>query len=444
MEREKDYNSTFELMTAIQTYIVGAYSRLFDIMWNVKVEKEKYLLELPYHINVIDELHINENAHSRILAKLLQYRNKAGRYVILDSLVEFIKGKSVSEEFNKIAIEKPIITQETRRIDLWIRDYKTKCALIFENKIYGAIDQESQLFRYIEESRDCKFNDNEIFVFYLPKFEHEKPSDQTWKSSETKQIFQNRFMVLSFRDDILEWLKTQVKPNIRPDDKFLSSALTQYIDYLEGMFSIREINKSINMKLQDIIKEKLNLNDCSDDEALSRIQDTINDFQDVVNQLVSMQNEILNKRKLERREMWKQYLSIVIPQASSIGEKYGLTSNIGFVNEIESRFYISFKKEEWDLSIVLERYDNDKTFIYIGKPGEITLDEQFLNSGILIFKDKTEHKQHPYGWEWYDMYDKKPENFINDIQNGRFEINLSKMVEMILNKINDQHIKMAK
>ncbi len=444
MEREKDYNSTFELLSSIQTYIVGAYSRLFDIMWNVKVEKEKYLLELPYHINVIDELHINENAHSRILAKLLQYRNKAGRYVILDSLVEFIKGKSISEEFNKIAIEKPIITQETRRIDLWIRDYKTKCALIFENKIYGAIDQESQLFRYIEESRDCKFNDNEIFVFYLPKFKNEMPSDQTWNSIETKQIFQNRFMVLSFRDDILEWLKTQVNPNIRLEDKYLSSALTQYIDYLEGMFSIREINKSINMKLQDIIKEKLSLNNCSDDEALDRIQETINDFQEVVNQLVSMQNEILNKRKLERRDMWQQYLSMVIPQVSSIGEKYGLTSNIGFVNEIESRFYISFKKEEWDLSIVLERYDDDSIFIYIGIPGERKVDESFLNSGIHIFNDKSYPNEHPYGWEWIGEYHHKPEHFIDNIKSGRFEQWLSKEVERIHKDIEDRHIKMAR
>lgn len=31
---------------------------------------------LPYHLNVIDELHINENGHSRILCKLLQLKSK--------------------------------------------------------------------------------------------------------------------------------------------------------------------------------------------------------------------------------------------------------------------------------------------------------------------------------------------------------------------------------
>ena len=36
---------------------------------------ERINLKKPYHLNVIDELHINENAHSRILFKLLIYKN---------------------------------------------------------------------------------------------------------------------------------------------------------------------------------------------------------------------------------------------------------------------------------------------------------------------------------------------------------------------------------
>ena len=42
---------------------------------------------LPYNINVIDELHANENAHSRILQKLLQYQDGFYRYRILESLL---------------------------------------------------------------------------------------------------------------------------------------------------------------------------------------------------------------------------------------------------------------------------------------------------------------------------------------------------------------------
>ena len=38
-------------------------------------EEEK----LPYHINLIDELHANENAHSRILGKLLQQQESINK-----------------------------------------------------------------------------------------------------------------------------------------------------------------------------------------------------------------------------------------------------------------------------------------------------------------------------------------------------------------------------
>ena len=44
----------------------------------------------PYRLNVIDELHINENGHSRILSKLLQYRSESGQYIYLESLLSYI------------------------------------------------------------------------------------------------------------------------------------------------------------------------------------------------------------------------------------------------------------------------------------------------------------------------------------------------------------------
>ena len=42
---------------------------------------------LPYHLNVIDELHVNENANSRILASLLLYKTN-GDYPLLKSFIE--------------------------------------------------------------------------------------------------------------------------------------------------------------------------------------------------------------------------------------------------------------------------------------------------------------------------------------------------------------------
>lgn len=71
-------------------------------------KKEEAEKKLPYHVNIIDELHINENGHSRILTKLLQYKNEKNEYEILQSLLDYTKQKN----FWEIKITNPTITQE--------------------------------------------------------------------------------------------------------------------------------------------------------------------------------------------------------------------------------------------------------------------------------------------------------------------------------------------
>ena len=126
-----------------------------QIIQVIEAAKQK----LPYNINVIDELHANENAHSRILCKLLQYQDIEGRYRILESLLHYIS--SNKQEFSRISFDKPEITQEKERIDLWIRDQNTKFAIIFENKVQGAIDQDQQLGRYIDVTKRYGFKESD-------------------------------------------------------------------------------------------------------------------------------------------------------------------------------------------------------------------------------------------------------------------------------------------
>ena len=174
---------------------------------------EKIKEKLPYNINVIDELHINENAHSRILYKLLQYKNDLGQYEILESLVNYIIKHCRKNSFKNIHVEKPKITQEEQRIDLWVRD--EGYAIIIENKVYNAIDQENQLSRYIDKTKvdSRKYKDgSNIFIIYLSQSGKE-PAEQTWK--DYKDEFKDRYVNLSFKDDILPWLKNIILPNVR-------------------------------------------------------------------------------------------------------------------------------------------------------------------------------------------------------------------------------------
>lgn len=262
---------------------------------NFIAEKEKTQL---YNINVIDELHANENAHSRILRKLLQYQDSFNRYRILESLIHYISLLEGKTEFANIKIQSPTITQETERIDLWVRDTKTKYSIIFENKIKGAIDQDNQLARYILKTINQNFDEKNIFIVYLSADE-KKPADYSWKyeGQNYESKFKNRYVNLSFKLHILPWLKEEILPNCIIKEELLISAIKQYIDHLEGLFWMRPSQKKIIMdkKMLEIIGLKT---DSSFAEQYDKFEETLielNAAQEMLN--TYRQNEVDNLMK---------------------------------------------------------------------------------------------------------------------------------------------------
>ena len=290
--------------------IVGEFDSTKDIFCFISVFMENYRkakVKLPYHINLIDELHANENAHSRILAKLLQQKTAYGKFEIFESFIQFLKEKSAS--FEKIDIKNPDITQEIERIDVWIKD--EDYAIIVENKIQGANDQAEQLARYIDSSKGKGFRDEQIYVIYLSRTYDKMPDEQTWGNYEKQ--FEERYLNLSFREDILSWLTDKVLPNVRIKDKFLSSSLEQYIDHLEGMFDLRKTNNHLNMELQEFIKKELGLNG-NPQEDIAKLAAKQEEINKVNNQLQSLidkaENEIFQEWKIFLKKNYPGYKQI--------------------------------------------------------------------------------------------------------------------------------------
>ena len=172
--------------------VVSPASNLRENVLEV-LKKEGYI-EGYEKVNVkpgIDELHINENGRSRILLKLLQYQNRQGEYTFLHSLLQYINTHTHSSSFSQIEIKKPLLTQEEARIDLWLRDWESGYAIIFENKACDAVDQEEQLSRYINKTITEGFSKEKIFVVYLPSYAHE-PDEQSW--GDYKEEFEERYV----------------------------------------------------------------------------------------------------------------------------------------------------------------------------------------------------------------------------------------------------------
>lgn len=383
---EKKIESAIELYDFVTHAVASEYERLLDFS---KEFHDKYLNEkrkLPYHINVIDELHINENGHSRILLKLLQFVNERGEWEILQSLVNYIKSRSKSRQFERVIITKPEITQEKARIDLWVRDKEGNYAIIFENKIYNANDQEAQLSRYIDKTKECHFDERDIFVVYLSSQTGNVPESQSW--GKYQKAFEERYINLSFRDDILPWLKTNVLPNIKYKDIYLINAIQQYIDYLEGLFDLRTIQNTMNMNINKIIADYLQLEECKDDkERVGKIREQLNNINELQRSIQSM--------------FYETGLAIMRKTENDIVEKYPTIHKDKDESDNNVRIIVPFDGKEVLVSV---DWDGSKLYCQVEYlNGDQLLETDFLTERTKdILNHKPNEKQR---WVYVNMID---------------------------------------
>lgn len=255
---------------------LAKYNDIIQLCNSIKSIQEQEKKKLPYHINIIDLLWANENAHSRILAHLLE-QNDNGNFEILESFCSYLS--SINESFN-LKISNPTISSEKYRIDILVKD--KDFAIIIENKIHYATDQSEQLKRYIDNVKSLGYRNEQIYILYLTRDEWSEVADQSW--GDYKEEFEDRYIKLTYRNHILPWLKNEVLPNVKIKDIYLKSALEQYIDHLEGLFSLRKIHKKMNAKLQEKISELLGLGKGLDNDVLI-LEERLREIDEVKNQL---------------------------------------------------------------------------------------------------------------------------------------------------------------
>jgi hypothetical protein len=214
---------------------------------------------LPYMVNILDEIHANENAHTRILRKLLLFKRNS-RYPILEGFLCHIGGI-----FSNLKLRSPQIAVEEERIDLLIKDHDF--SIIIENKINGAPDQDSQLERYIKKILSIHGSEDNIYILYLTA-EGGSPGGNSI-TRERRLAFGERYREVSYRDAILPFLK-KIKEVIgtcedRALNARLNSTLEQYIDYLKGRFMMRAEEHEMDTAMVTFINKRLGL----DDRAIS-------------------------------------------------------------------------------------------------------------------------------------------------------------------------------
>lgn len=317
--------------------------------------KEKFMTvyntekaKLPYNINLLDEIHANENAHSRILIKLFQYEYN-NKFVLLKSFLDEIG----FDDLSKMLI-KPMITSETNRIDARVRE-KKKFSLIIENKINGAPDQPKQIERYIEIEKQSGFDEAQIHILYLTS-DGGSPCLSSF-SREKQAVYSDRYKEISYRYNVLPWLKKVVaeKHFEFTNNELLVSAITQYKNFLEGKYKQREGEQKMTNIMTSLIEKQFGLNSENELENHKKICD-LKEYLETLNEYVS---------EIEKKNISKGFKKLSLKIETLHIEGVNSIYDNGTFGEDDNT--IGFKPSQWndryDLGLAFE---NQQTQLFLG------------------------------------------------------------------------------
>lgn len=309
--------------------------------------------EYPYRFNPLDAVYIDENAQSRILAKLMNYKccnsSNTEEYLFAKELIKHLQK---NKKFNFTGnIEDIEVTVEKYRIDILIRQ-KKDFAIIIENKVYNAVDQPNQIDRYINLCRNyLNFNDDSIYVIYLTPRKSSIPLGSF--NEENRRKLKGRYISISVDNDLLEILD-EFKRLIPKNEGLLSSGVDQYIDYLEYFMNSEKYNSEMNEKIAERLENHLELKHLDLVEKLERLSHLQQEISSFKNNVDSMYDDF-------RRNIIMYWYNQLSEKEDQLKEKYKLKLNKDL--EVERKFVELIPDEHPEISF---RIEDDSNSLYYG------------------------------------------------------------------------------
>jgi hypothetical protein len=136
-----------------------------------------------------------------------------------------------------------IVKSEVEHIDILITrdvdgDDKNKYAILIENKINGAPDQDKQLQRYVNSLKDHGFSMDQILPIYLP-LTYRKPN-----SVSRGTIPENKIRIATFEKEIVAWLRKSI-------EECTSVAMTDNLkQYLNLIIYLLQLERTVKMRME--------------------------------------------------------------------------------------------------------------------------------------------------------------------------------------------------
>ena len=250
---------------------------------------EKQGAKLNFNIfDIITDKWKRENLHSEILKFLLENYED-----FFNNFLDLIKIK------NKKEYSTPEITNEEAKIDILIKSENK--AIIVENKINWAPDQNEQLARYYKKVKYEYKKEVEKIIYIVPS-ENKNPNEQTFgKDEKIKKEIKDRFVpIISFdgsENDLvscLEKSRDKLKANLEKTKNNLDSEnfnklffINHYIEILKrtGVGDMSEVELKFFEEVmekyktdKDIFKKIKYIGEMYSNLTLTRINNLINKF----------------------------------------------------------------------------------------------------------------------------------------------------------------------
>ena len=215
---------------------------IIEIANKIEGQRNKSKHHLPY--NVFTMWGMSENDHTKLLLALLRYQDSTGRYPVLNSFLNrFTKGRDKMIHYQNPS---DVIIRFNPRYDkddkhsfidglIMFSAQGKRIAIIMENKIFDAPDQEGQIRRYITHmTTEEHIALENVWVLYITGTGTKEIDECSYHPNDESEATNigRRFITLSYYEDIIEWLKQDVlERRIYPES--LTSIVRAYVEALE-------------------------------------------------------------------------------------------------------------------------------------------------------------------------------------------------------------------
>ena len=292
---------------------------LLEIFDRIQKAKDNVKGKAKYHFNALLNAEPDEPKVSKILAGFFLQKTN-GEYRILKDFVKENWGSGLSSMIKSPTISTEEFVKGDKRIDILVYE-KDKYAIVIENKIWEAPDQPNQLANYIEAMMggSYNFNEEQIYVAYLPKIKEHLPSPSSWTSEGTgdsyEEEFKDRFKLIDFKEKVLPWLESSKEIQRITDNPYFENSRFLFIDFLRRKLDIDNIDNMAQKEIEKQLREYFSNSESAVADA-ERLVQLINklpkiDINEVVKQLGKIRKE---KTKMAMQE-WLSYLQRDYPSS---------------------------------------------------------------------------------------------------------------------------------